>query len=134
MSFIMNVEEKLTLCGPFAQHAAATATESRALFVAPRACKVTAVSIVPDAAATGDNTNTTNIDIINAGSAGAGTTSIAALPLPTGTNLVALDETAITTTTTALAAGDVLSIKFTKVGTGLAVGPLVVKIVWYPTA
>lgn len=134
MSSITSFEEKYASIGPVAVHAAATATESRALWTAPRACKVTGVSITPDVASTGDNTNTTNIDIVNAGASGAGTTSIGSISLATGTNLAALDEYAITTTTTALAAGDVLAIKFTKVGTGVLVGPLTAKVTWYPTA
>ncbi len=131
---MITFENKYAHVGPIAVHAAATATETRALWTAPRACKVTGISITPDVASTGDDTNSTTVSILNAGSAGSGTTAIATLTLATGTNLVALDEYAITTTTTALSAGDVLAIKFTKVGSGVLVGPLVAKISWYPTA
>lgn len=117
-----------------AVHAAATATEARAIFVAPRACKITGVSITPDAASTGDNTNTTNLNVINKGASGSGTTEIGNLDLVTSTNLTAFDEQAITITATALAAGDVVALQFEKVGTGVLVGPGVIKVTWYPTA
>lgn len=133
MTGFINYEEKYSSV-VLAVHAAATATEARAIFVAPRACKVTGVSITPDAASTGDNTNTTNLNVINKGASGSGTSEIGNLDLATGTDLTAYDEKAITVTTTALAAGDVLALQFEKVGTGVLVGPGVVKVTWYPTA
>lgn len=133
MSKVTDFGEKYELV-PLAVHAAATATEARVLFTAPRACKITNVSVTPDVASTGDNTNTTNLNIINKGAAGAGTTEIGNLDLATGTDLVAYDEKAITITATALAEGDVVAIQFEKVGTGVLVGPCVAKVTWYPTA
>lgn len=112
-------------------HAAATATEERGMFTAPCACRVTNIDYVPDVATTGDNTNTTNIAVINKGAAGVGATSVAAKALPTGTNLVAFDSHALALVGAAiiaaggidLAEGDVLTVQYTKVGTGVLVGP-----------
>lgn len=139
MPRICNVEEKYTVTA-VAVHAAATATEQRALFTAPRACVVTAVSITPDVASTGDNTNTTNLNIVNKGAAGVGTTEVANLDLALATDLVAYDEKDIPLNATylasgvALAAGSVLTVQFEKAGTGVLVGPGQMKITWYPTA
>lgn len=112
-------------------HAAATATEERAMFVAPCPCLVTKIEYSPDVATTGDNTNTTNLAIVNKGAAGAGATQVAAKALPTGTNLVAFDAHTIALVGAAiiaaggiaLAEGDVLTVQYTKVGTGVLVGP-----------
>jgi hypothetical protein len=76
------------------------------------------------AAVTGDDTNSTNINIINKGSAGAGTAEIGNLDLATGTDLVDFDEKAVTfnatyTTGVTLSEGDVLVVEFEKVNTGL---------------
>jgi cobalamin biosynthesis Mg chelatase CobN len=95
------------------------------------------VSVTPHAAATGDNTNTTNLNLINKGAAGAGTTEVGNRDLPTGTNLVAMDEMTVPLNATfvngvSLAEGDVLALQYEKVGTGLAVGPLQVNVDWEP--
>lgn len=119
----------------FAQHAAATATEERTIFSAPCACRVRAFTIVSDIAVTGDNTNTTNLNVKNKGASGAGTTVVAALPLPTGVNLVAFDETAIPLSSGAtftMIEGDTLTLEFVKVGTGVAIGPGMVTLDWEP--
>jgi len=134
MTGITSFEEKYAFIGPVAVHAAATATESRAVWTAPRACKVTGISISADVSSTGDNTNTTTVSFINTGTDGAGTTAIATLDMATGTDIAANVRKVLTTTATSLAAGSVLDIKFTKVGTGLLIGPLTIVITWYPTA
>lgn len=120
--------------GPYPQHAAATATEERALFTAPVKCRIVAASIVADAAATGDNTNTTNLHLVNKGAAGVGATALADLNLPLGVNLVAFDEFAFTMLTTGLdlAEGDTVTLQFQKVGTGLNIGPIIVKLGYIP--
>lgn len=133
MSRIIDYTEKYSTV-VLAVHAAATATEARAIFTAPRACKITGVSFTPDVASTGDNTNTTYLNVINKGASGSGTTEIGNLDLATGTNLTAFDEQAITITATSLAEGDVVALQFEKVGTGVLVGPGVVNVTWYPTA
>src|SRR5687767_6956660 len=98
-------------------HAAATATEKRAIFVAPRKCRVLGVEFASDVAATGDNTNTTNLNLVNAGSAGVGTTEVGNLDLATSVNIVALDRRAIPLNTTYangvdLEEGDVLALEY----------------------
>jgi len=118
-----------------AVHAAATATEERTVFSAPCACRVRAFSIVSDIAVTGDNTNTTNLNVKNKGAAGVGTTVVATLNLPTGTNLVAFDENAIPLAAAgafAMVEGDTLTLEFVKVGTGVAIGPGMLTIDWEP--
>lgn len=120
-------------------HAAATATEQWPIFRAPVACTVKKVTVVPQAAATGDNTNTTNLNIINKGSAGAGTTEIGNLDPVTGVNLVAFDDTNIPFNATylvpgvTLAEGDTLTLQHEKVGTGLLIPELLVHIEYYPS-
>ena len=113
-------------------HAAATATEERTVFVAPMAGRIRAVTVTSDIAVTGDNTNTTNMNIINKGAAGVGTTEIGNLDLTTGVNMVAFDEKNIPITATALAEGDTVTLQFEKVGTGVAIGPSMVTIDWEP--
>jgi len=118
-----------------AVHAAATATEERTVFSAPCPCRVRAVELVSDIAVTGDNTNTTNINIKNKGAAGVGTTVVATQNLPTGTNLVAFDAQNVALAAAgpfAMAEGDTLTIEFVKVGTGVAVGPGLLSIDWEP--
>src|SRR3954463_9087351 len=85
--------------------------------------KVTSVSYVPEAAATGDNTNARTFTLVNKGTSGSGTTVIATLALTTGVNLVASDEKAFTLSATAsdllVTAGDVLALVSTHTGTGV---------------
>jgi hypothetical protein len=120
-----------------AVHAAATATEQRAAFVAPVKCRVVAIEFVSDAAITGDNTNTTNVNIVNKGAAGVGTTEVANKDYPTGASAVALDANAIPLNTTYangvdLNEGDVLAVEYEKVGTGVLIGPSLFQFDWIP--
>lgn len=117
--------------------AAATATQKDPIFTAPCKCRVTRVAVTPQAASTGDNTNTKNLNILNAGSDGTGTTEVGNKDLVTGTNLVALDETVVPLNTTYangvdLSEGDVLALQTEKVGTGVAVGPFLVSVDFVP--
>ena len=119
------------------QVAAATATSSFAIFTAPQKGRVLRVSITPDAAATGDNTNSKNLNLVNKGAAGAGTTEVGNLDLVTGVDLVAFDEKEIPLNATYangvdMAEGDVLALQVEKVGTGVAVGPARVQVDWIP--
>jgi len=111
-------------------HAAATTTEAYPIFVAPFACKVMSVTVTPAAAATGDNTNRTNINLLNGGSAGTGTTELGNIDYATSTDAaVGVKQTLYSSTTgTALAAGDVLKLQYEKVATGLALGANLVTI------
>ena len=85
---------------------------------------VSAVSYLPVAAATGANTNSRTLKLINKGQDGSGTTVVASLALVSGTDLVAFDEKAITLSTTAadlvVAVGDVLQWQSLHVGNGIA--------------
>lgn len=105
-------------------HAAATATENVPIFRAPFACKVMAVRVVPGATATGDDTNRTNYNLLNGGSAGTGTTELGNLDYATGTDAaVGVTQNVYSSSTgTTLAAGDVLKMQMEKVGTGVALG------------
>jgi hypothetical protein len=102
---------------------AITTDDTFAFEAMPFAGKVTAVTYVPEAASTGDNTNKRTYTLVNKGASGSGTTVMATLDLVTGTDLVAFDEKAATISATAadlvFAAGDVLAWKSTHAGTGL---------------
>jgi hypothetical protein len=91
---------------------------------APFAGTVTAASFTPEAAITGDNTNTRTLTLRNTGQAGAGTTTVATLAFTTGNNGVAFDEKAFTLSGTpanlVVAEGDVLTVVETVAGSGLA--------------
>ena len=101
-------------------HAAATATEIVASVVAPFAAKMT-VYWVPNAAITGTATNYTNLNVINKGQAGAGTTELGNVDFASGTDATACDELALVATAVAVAAGDVIALQAEKVSTGLAI-------------
>lgn len=113
-------------------HAAATATEDVAYWVAPAAVKVTAIRIVPSVAATGDNTNRTNLNFINRTS-GAGTTEVANHDYITGTDAAVGTGVALTVTAFSMAANDALAIQAEKVANGLALGCTAVKITFQYT-
>lgn len=91
---------------------------------APFAATVSGVSLTPEAAITGDNTNTRTLTLVNKGQAGAGTTVVATLAFTTGVNGVAFDERAFTLSAvagaTTLVDGDILAVVETVAGTGLA--------------
>jgi hypothetical protein len=91
---------------------------------APFAGTVTAVTLVPEAAITGDNTNTRTLTLVNKGQTGAGSTVVATLAFTTGVNGVAFDERAFTLSAvanaTTVAEGDVLAVVEAVAGTGLA--------------
>jgi hypothetical protein len=102
---------------------AATAGD-QAVGEAPYAGTVTSVSITPEGAMTGDNTNKRTLTLVNKGQTGVGTTVIATLDFVTGINGVAFDEKAFTLSAvanaTVVAAGDILAVVETVGGSGLA--------------
>lgn len=117
--------------------AAATATEVHPIFVAPIRCIIptNGVNFVPQAAVTGDNTNTKNLNVQNRGSAGSGTTEVGNLDLVTGVNLVAFDKTNIPLgAALTLEAGDVLGLQVEKVGTGVLIPNIMFEITFKPAA
>lgn len=86
---------------------------------------VTAVTYAPEANITGDNTETRTFALINKGTDGNGTTSIASLAMVTGVSASDFDEKTITLSGTAanlvVADGDILAFTSTHGGsTGLA--------------
>jgi hypothetical protein len=118
---------KIPLKRTLAMQFAALATNvdgSLVLGKAPFDGNVTAVGFIPNAAITGQDTNTRRVAITNRGSAGLGTTETAFLQFNSGVNAVQYDEKAITLHATvanrAVTEGDVLTIDSTTPGTGLA--------------
>jgi hypothetical protein len=91
---------------------------------APFAATVTAVSFTPEAAITGDNTNTRTLTLVNKGTAGVGTTVVATLAFTTGNNGVAFDEKPFTLSVvagaTTVAEGAVLQVNEVIAASGLA--------------
>lgn len=91
---------------------------------APLAGTITAVSFVPEANVTGDNTNKRTLTLVNKGADGNGTTVAATLDFVTGTNGADFDELAFTLSVvagaTTVAEGDVLAVVEAVAGTGLA--------------
>lgn len=94
--------------------------------------RVTEVTFMPEAAATGDNTNYRTYTLVNKGAAGSGTTVIATLAQTTGVNLTAFDEKTITLSATAadlvVTEGDILAWVSTHTASGLADPGGVVKV------
>ena len=116
------------VCGPLVEtvgvpaHAAATATELVNIWRAPFACKVRTVEIIPDVSITGTATNYTDVNLVNAGTDGAGTTELANKDFLSGTNGVAGTAIALYAPATYLsvASGVLFKLQLEKVGTGLA--------------
>lgn len=107
-----------------AQGTAATA-QDETVGVAPFDGTVSAVSIVPEANLTADNTNNRTFRLINKGQSGAGSTVIASYQSNVaGGNLTAFDEKALTLSATpanlVVASGDVLAADEVTAGTGVA--------------
>lgn len=105
----------------------ATATATDAVFVigkAPFAGVISAVTFIAAALLTGANTNSRTLEVINKGTAGAGTVKPAAKAFTSGVNAAAFDETVITLSVTAanlvVAEGDVIAFNSDSIGTGLA--------------
>jgi len=111
-------------------HAAATATEGYPIFTAPFRCEITSILIVPAAAVTGADSNSTYLNLINRGTAGSGTTEIGSYDLTTGNNLATSDEKVLYAPATPLAVsdGNVLAFIFEKHGSGLLVPALLVQV------
>lgn len=114
-------------------HLAATATETMVAWIAPCACNITGVTFAPDAAITGNTTNRTNINILDGGTDGTGTTEIGNFDPITNTDVLASDAQEITITTTAMAAGDTLKVQFEKVSSGVLIPPSAWRLTFVPT-
>lgn len=103
-------------------HAAATATENCFLFRAPFKAELVSVELIPDADITGADSNSSNVNLVNAGTDGAGATELANVDYASGTNATAGDAIALYAPAAplALAEGTILKLQLEKVGTGLA--------------
>lgn len=105
-------------------HAAATATERFYIYEAERACRVKQVKVFPAAAATGDNTNRTNINLVK------NSTEIGNFDTVTTTgDLTQGGAVTLLSTTTSLAAGDKLYIELEKVASGLLLPSMLAQVV-----
>lgn len=98
--------------------------------------KVQEVTLVPEAAVTGNATNFRTFRVVNKGQAGVGTTVVAsfATNATPANDLVAFDEKTVTLSVTAsdlnLAAGDVLVADETVGASGVAHGGYTIKVIW----
>jgi hypothetical protein len=101
---------------------AAGATDTFMIGEVPATGRVTEVAYYPEAASTGDNTNTRTYTVVNEGSDGTGSTVVATLAMTTGVNLTLGDEKLFTLGVAAnlvVTAGDVLSLVSTFAASGL---------------
>lgn len=98
------------------EHAAATATEIHTVYAAQRACRLVGVKYYPDAAVTGADTDSTNLNtLVNA-------TEKGNVDFASGTN-AAVTGVALYAPTSplVLAAGDRVRVQHEKVGNGLLI-------------
>lgn len=102
-------------------HAAATATEKAFVFRAPFDAKIVSVEIIWDAAITGADTNTTHVNLLNAGTDGTGTTELGNIDYVSGTDAAAGAAADLYSPASPLAVdeGTKLAVQFEKVGNGL---------------
>jgi len=108
-------------------HAAATVTEKYAIFRAPFDCTVTSVKFAVGVAVSGQDTNTTHLNLDDGGADRSGTTEVGNVDLTNGNDLAANTEQELSGVAGAgtdfnLDEGDYLLLEFEKVATGLAVG------------
>ena len=113
-------------------HAAATATEIVPIFEAPLGAKIEKVIFRPGAAVTGADTNTTHLNVINMGTAGAGTTELGNYDLTSGNDLAAGERKELYAPAAALAVSqnNLIGLQFEKVGTGLDVPAGIAIVEW----
>lgn len=102
--------------------AAGDATAEWVIFEAPFAVVIESVRIIPSAAITGADSNSANLNLINRGTAGAGTTELANRDYASGTDEAKAVARALYAPADGLsvAAGTVLVLQREKVGNGLA--------------
>lgn len=114
------------------QKDATTATREDAVLIVPYAGTITAVAVVYDVAMTGADTNSATDSLVNKGSTGAGTTIVATKAYVNAVNAAAFAATPLVVSSTAasvlVAAGDVLALSRTKVGTGITNQPCTVQV------
>lgn len=102
-------------------HAAATATEKAFVFRAPFDAKIVSVEIIWDAAITGADSNTTHVNLLNAGTAGTGSTELGNIDYVSGTDAGAgvAEDLYSPDTPLSVDSGTILAVQLEKVGNGL---------------
>lgn len=117
-------------CAYFPAFGTTDSSKQVPVFLAEFACKITKLSLVPQAAVTGQDTNTRHLNLINKGTDGSGTTELANCDLISGNDLSAMDEYVIYNPATPLDVpiNTVLAIEGEKVGTGLATPEMLVQV------
>ena len=114
-------------------HAAATATENVVVFKAPFSCKLHAVYLTPAANVTGQATNYTNVNLINRGTDGDGTTELSSIDFNAASaTMTAYVPKALYSSSdgVSLDEGTVLTIELEKVASGLLLPAMLVDIVY----
>lgn len=105
-------------------HAAATSTETIACFHSPTRALLSGVGWVPNAAVTGQATDYTNLNVINKGTDGSGSTEIGNVDFANLQNAAACDKLAIYAPAAGselqMSEGTVISVQAEKVVNGLA--------------
>ena len=114
---------------------AATASTVFPIWVAPYRAELGEVAIINSTLVTGHDTNTFNINLINGGQEGAGTTELANIDLrATGTVNLIVGKTLLLDATASgevfMTQGDILELQIEKLSSGLAANPLLVYIVY----
>ena len=102
-------------------HAAADPTTSHVIFAAPFSARIRKVALFFAADVTGQNTNTFNLNLVNRGTDGTGTTVLASRSYTAGVNESAYVESVLYEPTNGLSvsAGTVLDLERELVGTGM---------------
>ncbi|MBI4250997.1 MAG: hypothetical protein HY618_00925 [Candidatus Tectomicrobia bacterium] len=113
--------------------AAADASKTHVVFLAPAAVKLEKVKVIPGAAVTGANTNTKHLNLINRGTNGAGAAEIANRDLVLGTDIgVAGVDLYAPASPLELAQGAQIGLQIEQIGTGQALPPLAVVVEFSP--
>ena len=113
---------------------ARVASELYPIFIAPANVSIVKVEIIPARSVTGQNTNTTHLNLQNRGTAGTGTAELAAYDLTSGNNLTQSVPKVLYNPASPLdvATGVILAIQCEKVGGGLFVPALFVRTTYKP--
>ena len=114
----------------FPAFATADASKEVPIFLAEFACKIVKVSLVPQAAVSGADTNTRHLNLINKAAGGAGATELTNYDLTSGNDLAVMDEYVLYNPSTPLdlPANTVLALEGEKIGTGLATPEMLVQV------
>jgi hypothetical protein len=114
------------------------ATQEHVVFIvppeAPEGVKITGVDIYPSASVTGTATNYCNLNLIDRGATGAGTTELANYDLTSGNNLSAYVKKALyePATPSTFAVGKVITLQLELVSGGLATPNMTVQVRYRP--